>query len=186
MHNHIGLSFGGLHVLAVTERCPRCGRHIGRERATFACDFPPHYRYPLFTTSDGFHVASKKFRDLAVAHGFTGVEFVPLENGRFVLKVARQVAYDLTTAHVTQEDWCPECQTYRRNLTLTGSHPLAADEAPISPFEVVESRERWGVEVGEHTAQAPDLIVGDGAAAVLKEAKLRAVSVIRAPRKGPV
>ncbi len=135
----------------------------------------PVYRLPLSLTSDGFYVASKKFQELALAHNFTGVDFVPLENGRFVLKVARKVAYDLDW--VKQESWCPDCQNFRSNLTLSGSHPIADHEAPIGAFEVVESVERWGQEYGLHTAQHPDLIVGDGAGQVILAAKLPRVGL---------
>jgi hypothetical protein len=178
MPGHVNAEFGGLSVLAETERCPRCGRHIGRERATFAASDKPVSRFSLFATSDGFYVANKKFRDFANSHGFTGVEFVPLENGYFVLKVARQVAYDLSTAWVNQEDWCPECRTFRRNLTVPGSHPIAAYEAPIGPFEVVESHDRWGVEVGLRTAQKPNLIVGDVAWHAIDAARFRGVTMV--------
>lgn len=175
---HVDVTFGGLAVLAKTERCPACGYHIGRDRAEFATDDKPLYRLALFLTSDGFYVASKKFHALATEHGFTGVEFVPLANGRFVLRVARKVVYDLSKNWVNQEGWCPECQNYRRNLTVPGSHVLDDAETPIGPWEIVESQQRWGVEVGLRTAQYPDLIVGGAVRHVLEAAKFPRVSLI--------
>lgn len=186
MHCHVSLEYGGLHVLAKTERCLKCGRHTGRERATFTAVDKPHYQLSLFMTSDGFFVANKKFRDFAIAHGFVGIEFVPLENGYFVLKVARRIDYDTSNTWVDQKDWCPECQTYGSNLTVPGSHPMARHEAPIAPFEIVESREKWGEECGLRTAQHPDLIVGEAARHAIKAARFRGLDIYDAPRALPV
>jgi len=170
MPARLGLEFGGLSVLANTERCPACGRHVGRERATFRATQKPDRPFPLSVTSDGFHVASKRFRGFCIDHAFTGIDFVPLENGYFVMIVARCVAYDLSRLTVTQEDWCPTCRTYRRNLVANAPRPIAADEGAIAPLEIVESCQRWGVEVGERTAQHPDIIVGCAAWKALEAA----------------
>lgn len=169
--------FGGLAVLGRTERCSTCGYHVGLDRAVFSCDDKLQYRYSIFQSSDGFHVANNKFRVLAIESGFTGVEFVPLKNGYFVIRVARKVKYDLTTGRVTQEGWCPDCQNYRRSLTMPGSHALDGKEALIEPLGVVETQHRWGVEVGERVAQTTDLIVGDEAARVIAAANFRGVEV---------
>jgi hypothetical protein len=173
----IMVEFGGLAVLGKTERCSGCGYHIGRERAVFSTKDKPHYRLSLFASSDGFHVANARFRDLAIKSGFEGVEFELLENGYFVIKVSRLVEYDLTKAWVNQEGWCPVCKNFRRNLTLLGSHSLADSEVPLKPLEIVESRQRWGDEVGLHTAQGPDLIAGSDAAKIIAEAGFKKVEV---------
>jgi len=175
MPTKLGLEFGGLCVLAKTERCEKCGRHIGRERAIFESIDKPIRPFPLFLTSDGFFVVSKRFRDFVVGHGFHGVEFVLLANRYFVMKVARCVAYDLSRMKVTQKNFCSECESYESNLVALAPRAIVADEAPIAPLEIVESAQRWGVEVGQNTAQHPDLLVGDAGWKLIKAEGFRGI-----------
>jgi len=157
----ICLEFGGLCVLAKTERCDVCGRHIGRDRAVFSAHQKPVRRFALSATSDGFFVVSKAFHNFCRYSGFTGVDFSRLENGYFVMKVRRCVELDMAQFAPTQEDWCDQCKTFRRNLRADAPLPISTREKPIGSLEVVETCQRWGVEVGEGTAQTPMLIAGD-------------------------
>ncbi len=125
-------------------------------------------------------MCSKRFRDLAMAHGFTGVAFVPLGNGYFVPKVTRVVDYDLSMAEIFQEGWCPECRNHRRSLKRGDGCPIAPEEARIGDFQVVQSRIRRSVELASDpaVAQNPDLVVGDGAARAIEAERFREIGCL--------
>lgn len=163
-----------------SDRCKSCSRTVGREYAEFHAVDPPAKPFPLSVTSDGFFIASRKFRKFAIDNAFEGVEFVPLKNQFYVLKIAREVAYaDYENFIGSQEDWCDVCRTFRRNLVTTAPRVISRDERAIGPLELVGSQERWGVELLPSnigwTARHGDIVVGDAAAELLKLANFKGI-----------
>lgn len=174
----VGLEYGGLEVVVDMDRCGECRRRINWHKATFGATDRPSRRFNLFSSSDGYYVASEKFRKFCVDEEIEGVRFVKLQNGYSVMMLERCISVDYSRLNNIRDGWCDTCKSYRRNLLVTPL-PIIKEDANVKPMEMVETCDRWGEEIIEmHTAQPSQLIVGEGVKRAIEKHKFRNISFI--------
>lgn len=165
------VEFCGMDVWANPEVCPSCGTRVNQKSAKFSCkDGPVRSGFDLSMSSEAFFIATKRFVD--TCEGFTGVSFVPLENGYFVLKFDRLVDLVMPDDPMLRSELCSSCGLYRKQLpgryyttTLTSSEPR------ISEREMAKSK----LGFGDPSLKIPRLIVGDLVRAGIEGAGLRGI-----------
>lgn len=167
----VAVEFCGMDVWANPEVCPSCGTRINQKSARFSCkDAPVQSGFDLSMSSEAFFIATKRF--VEACKDFTGVSFIPLENGYFVLEFERCVDLALPDDPMLQSDLCVTCELYRKQLPgRYYSTTLSPSEPPISELEMVRSK----LGLGDYLLKIPSLIVGDCVRVGIENAKLEGI-----------
>lgn len=161
-------------------RCVVCGELVDKwneDRLRF--DLPRRITFDISATYDGLLVVSNRFAAAVSAHGLKGLGLHPLERGMFGLLARRRVAFDAAARQTRFGKQCLACGQYQH---VTGATPaFLKGGACVADDEFV-----WtDLEFGSGDEKHPLLICGEGAARVLRGARLRGLEPLKEVRESP-
>ena len=137
-HSHMVGSCQVLHPESGCPACPACGWRIDPDYTDPA--FRLRQNRDISTCYDGAIIVSQRFRDLAASFGNAHLVYTPLPRapGKFHLKSARPLVFDLSTGHVRRAEHCAACDLYRsvhgNTPPLAAGQGLPANGVNLSDF----------------------------------------------------
>lgn len=148
--------------------CPTCGRK------TDANYINPRFKakrrtWDISQTSDGYVIASARFRQFCEKQDYQGVAFDTLPNDQefFILRLSNLVPFDAERRETRFEDPCPKCKAF---YSVVGATPafLRGITDPIK-----EGLFRSDLEFASGPEQHPLIFVGTETAEKLKEQRFQ-------------
>jgi hypothetical protein len=167
-------------------RCDVCGGVLDKQKDSLAGVRIRKRRDRDFSfTYDHVCVVSQRFRDVCESNGLTGTVFVqfPDDPGFYAFWSDTVVEYDWEAAGSEFLELCPRCGKYVQ--ITTGKYTLKpGSEVPEDGF--AETDLWFGFINQEVDGRGPLILCGDGAAKVLREAKLRGLEFVEEERTGVI